>query len=499
MRITTQLLICSAALALLACTAKADIIELVNGNVLQGDIVSGQTTDEGLAVNVYDTNGIVIIRWDHIVESRRKQLRLENGIDLPEETVELVKGHKVLLNSGATIVGWSDNPRDTSQPLHMKTRTGTKEYDRSTLAGKVEDADIDGLVIYTVEELYQKILDDARPETAAAHKALAQRCMNIGAYDHAKQHLEACKADDAFMATVEGHAVEPMLRQAELMIRAKGAADLVQQIKQAQNAARWNDALKLLNQIDTEYKDEQIRKAIGFDLLEARVVKGRDTYFQRAIALDVYKVLDQLTDKKAREQKPLRPDAAGTAPGAGVAAQGSIAAARQWANRELSAQLWEKVGTDLGLTKEELEKYWKVRSVKNIRRASYGTGSFIMVKKAAAPGAKPGGDAPQRRRPPSSDKDKGGKNVPDKPVAVEKPLTEEQWWETRAASEKGNWLTAYYVETSGYFDVVRADEVNCDQCGGTGKITSTGTDGGESSTFCKKCNEAGRFRTVNYR
>ena len=495
MRITTFMLFPVAVLALCASAARGELIELVNGSILQGDVVSGQTTDEGLAVSVYDTDGIVIVKWDHIVESRRKELRLENGLDLPEETVETVKGHRVLLNSGETIVGVAENPRD-SAPLRMKTRTGVKTYDRETLAGKVEDADIDGLVVYTVEELYQLIRNQSPPETAYAHKALAQRCMNIGAYEHAREHLNAAKADAQFMETAEGHAVEAMLRQAELMIRAKGASDLVQQIKLAQSGQKWNEALKLLNQIDAEYKDEQIRKAISFDLLEARVVKGRDTYMQRQIALDAYRVLDALASKKAGEQKPLRPDAATNNPGA--AAQGTLASARQWANRELDAQLWEKVMSDLGISKEEVEKYWPTRSVKNVRRASYGSGSFIVVKKPPAAG-KAAGNEPVRRRPPGSDKDRGGKNVPDKPSQVEKPLTEEQWWDSRNTSDRRNWLIAYFVETSNRFTIISAVEANCDDCGGTGQINSTGTDGNTSSTFCKRCNGGMRFRTVSYR
>jgi hypothetical protein len=496
MRITTHVLFAIAATAACAPAAHGELIELVNGSILQGDVESGQTTDEGLAVRVYDTDGVVVVKWEHIVESRRKALRLENGLDLPEETVETVPGHRVLLNSGATLVGIAENPRVITEPLRMKTRTGVKEYDRATLAGKVEDADIDGLVVFTVEELYQYIRNQAPPENAAAHKAMAQRCMNIGAYEHAKEHLQAAKADAAFMDTAEGHAVEPMLRQAELMIRAKGASDLVQQIKLAQSGQKWNEALKLLNQIDKDYKDEQIRKAIGFDLLEARVVKGRDTYFQRQIALEAYRVLDALTEKKAREQKPLRPDAEGAAPGA--AAQGSLAAARQWANRELDAQLWKDVEDHLGLTLDEVNKYWPNRSVKNVRRVNYGSGSFIVVKKPPAAG-KAAGSEPARRRPPGSDKDRGGKNVPDKPSQVEKPLTEEQWWETRNASDRRSWLIAYFVETSNRFQILSAVEQNCDDCGGTGQIKSTSTAGEDSSTFCKRCNGGMRFRTVSYR
>lgn len=473
--------------------AKAELIELTNGHVLQGDIKDGQTTDEGLAVNLYDTNGVVIVKWDHIVESRRRQLRRDAGIDLPEETVEFVAGHRVLLNSGEWAIGVAENPRD-SAPLRMKTRTGVKEYDRSMLAGKVEDAQIDGLLVYTPEELYQRIFNETRPENAAAHKALAQRCMNIGAYEHAKEHLLAAKADEIFRDTQEGRALEGMLRQCEVMIRSKGAQDLVQQIKLAMGQNRYNDALNVLNKLDADpqYKDDVIRKAISFDNLESRVVKARDTWFQKQIALDAYRVMDDLIEKKARERKPLRPEPGG-APGA--AAVGTLAAARQWENRELFAQLWEKVGTDLGLTKDEMEKYWKARSVKTVRKANYGTGSFIVVKKAATAKV-PGGEQP-RRRPPSSDP--SGKNAPQKPVKVDKPLTDEEWWEEVGPSDRKQWLIANFVETSGIFDVIKADQVPCQSCGGAGFEKSTDSSGNENQTFCKQCNTSGVFRSVSYR
>lgn len=483
----------AAVLAIAAGGARAELIELANGHVLQGKIMQGQTTDEGLAVELFDTNGVVIVKWDHIVESRRKQLRRENGIDLPEETIEQVDGHRVLLTTGEWITGVAENPRD-SAPLRMRTRTGVKEFDRSTLAGKVEDAKIDGLLVYSPEELYQRIRNESPPETAYAHKALAQKCVNIGAFEHAKDHLLAAKADAGFMETQEGRAVEGMLRQCEVMIRSKGAQDLVQQIKLAMSQNRFNDALTTLNKLDADaqYKDDVIRNAIGFDNLEARVVKARDTWFQRQIAFEVYKVMDDLIEKKAREKKPLRPDPAG-APGA--AAVGTLAAARQWENRELFTQLWDKVGADLGLTKDEMEKYWKARSVKTVRRSQYGTGSFIVVKKAAT-AKSPGGEAP-RRRPPSGDS--SGKNAPARPVKVDKPLTDEEWWEAVGPSDRKSWLIANFVETSNLFDIVKNEQPQCPSCGGAGFTTSTGTDGQSDSTFCKQCNTSGVFRSVSYR
>lgn len=482
--------------------AQGELIELTNGQVLQGDIREGQTTEDGLAVNVYDTGGVVVVRWDHIVVSQRKEFRLKLGIDLPDESVELVPGHRVTLASNEKVEGFSDNPRAIGEKLRMKTRTGVKEYDRAALAGPVEDAQIDGLIIYSVEELYQKIRDESPPETPAAHKQLAMRCMNFGAYDHAKEQLVAAKASDVFMATDEGKAVEQMLRVCDLMIRAKGASDLVTQIRQAMSGTRWNDALKLFEQLDKEYKDEAIRKAVNYELLEIRVTKGRSDYFQKEISHEVFKVMNDLITKKARERKPVRDAADDPNAKPGTTTPGTLAAAKQWETRDLQTQLWDKVAQDLGLKADEIEKFWKARSDKRIRKDTYGSGSFIVVTRSAAgkPGSPP---PPPQRRPPGADNKKksgsGKGNAPKTPDKVEKPLTEEEWWDSVSSSDKASWLTANFVERSNYFEVIGTPQVNCDGCGGTGLTKSTGTNGEDEQHFCKPCNGCGLVRSVNYR
>jgi len=160
------------------------------------------------------------------------------------------------------------------------------------------------------------------------------------------------------------------------------------------------------------------------------------------------------------------------------------------------------VAQDLNLKPDEIEKFWKARSDKRVRRDTYGSGSFIVVTRAAAgkPGTPP--PAPQRRPPGSDNKKKsgGGKsNAPKTPDKVEKPMTEEEWWDSVTASEKSSWLSANFVEHSGYFEVIGTPQVNCDGCGGTGLTKSTGTNGEDEQHFCKPCNGCGLVRSVNYR
>ncbi len=498
----------SALAALCARGARAELIELTNGQVLQGDVKESQSTEDGLAVDVYETGGVVIVRWDHVAPSQRRELRLKIGIDLPEESVVLVDGHRVILTDGTKVEGIALNPRATNEPLRMKTRSGVKEYERASLAGPVEDVKIDGLLVNTPDELFQSLRDKDPPETSAAHKALALSCMNFGAYDHAKEQLLACKSDAVFMATDEGKAVDSMLRQCDLMIRAKGASDLAVQIRQAMGGNRWNDALNLLNQLDKDpnFKDEGIRKEIRFDILESRVVRGRDAWFQKEISKDVYKVFEQLVGEKAHEKKPLRDPADDPNAKPGSVTPGTLASAKQWitASGGLTQQLWDKVASDLQLSKDDIEKYWKSRFFIS-HRSSYGTGSFIVVTRATTP-PKPGGPTqptqPQRRPPGSqhsSGKKDSGKNAPPPADKVEKPLTEEEWWDSIQSPDKKAWLMAYFAERGGYFEVVATPQVNCERCQGLGLLKSVGAQGDDNAHFCPTCNGCGLVRSVTFR
>jgi hypothetical protein len=182
----------------------------------------------------------------------------------------------------------------------------------------------------------------------------------------------------------------------------------------------------------------------------------------------LFETLDALIAAKAREDD--RPTGADPPPG--TANPGTLAAARQWQNRELCVQMFEKTAADLGLTKDELAKYWKSRRVAEPRTASYGAGSFVVVK---------------RKRPAESD----GREHPQPESA--KPMTDEEWWSAADASARGAWLTANFVEASSIFEVLRADQAECADCGGRGFLDRA------QSAVCTTCGGCGSIRTLTYR
>ena len=171
-------------------------------------------------------------------------------------------------------------------------------------------------------------------------------------------------------------------------------------------------------------------------------VEGREARLREEVPAIAFAAMDALIAAKVREQT-----------------SGTLSAARQWANRELDALMWERTASDLGLGKDELEKCWKERRVAQSRVATYAKGSFIVVKKQTGPGAA-------------------------------QPPAEEDWWTSADVTERSGFLTAYFVETSGRFAILRADETDCAACGGRRDVTRA---------VCAQCNGCGVVRSVTYR
>jgi hypothetical protein len=208
-----------------------------------------------------------------------------------------------------------------------------------------------------------------------------------------------------------------------------------------------NESLKLFGELDRTYKDAEIRTAIGFDELKNTVVAARNAVFRAAIGPTVFATMDRLVATHVRE----------------APADDTLAAAKRWTAGGLSGDLWRGVGEDLALKADEIEEYWKSRDRPTTRETTYGSGSFIVVRRSKATGT---------------------------PAGAVRPTTDEEWWRD-ATYDKAAWLTAQFVECSGYFDVVSASEKPCPSCDGAGYM--------RDGALCTGCNGCGVVRVVAYR
>lgn len=481
-----------------ATTASAEQIPLRNGAVMQGDILAGQTSEETLALKLYETGGVVQVRWDHIEESRARELRVQTGVTVDEVDEILVDGHQVLLGTGAVEQGLALNPDDKSQPLKLRTASGERTLDRANVA-RITPTRLPGLLVYTPDDLYRKLAEEMNPQTPAAHKEMGRIAMEIGALAAARSHLSKAAADAVFVKTPDGRQLESMLRQVDLLEKAAGAKDMARQIQASMRNNRWNDAKKTLAALTEQYKDPEVRKLVGLSLLANRVVRGRDDYMKKEMPKRLVAAMQKMIEAKSRERKPATedPDAPrGPTPG-------SLASARQWLSRELPKAVWDKVKSDLGIDDdEEAQAYWKARIMKSAT-AYYGTGSFMKVKKPVPAGGATGRNDPNRqRRPPGAAGGAAAGGPPQRQTKEDKPKTEEEWWEALAGkpSDRAQFLVASFVEESGLFEVLRVDESElCSSCGGKGVLTTNTSDGAQSNAVCTTCNGCGKFRKVVYR
>jgi hypothetical protein len=188
---------------------------------------------------------------------------------------------------------------------------------------------------------------------------------------------------------------------------------------------------------------------------EQEVAREREA--MKRVGPHMFEVVDELIREKAREQIVGSPPTAGT-----------LAIARNWCNKEMVRLLWDREAHDLQLQSDQLKAGWEGRSKTEPRTSSYGTGSFIVAKK---------------RQPHAT------------PTAADSEA-EERWWAAASEGEKAEFLTALFVETSGYFEVLRITVGPCRVCGGRG---SAATDTEGVSPRCAVCNDAGGAKYVSYR
>jgi len=148
----------------------------------------------------------------------------------------------------------------------------------------------------------------------------------------------------------------------------------------------------------------------------------------------------------------------------------SFGAARRWAVEDLIDELWKRVGDHYGMLPESVQQVWASRRSRRLRTASYVAGSFVVVSGA--------------------DETEGTKRD---------PHAAERWWSDAAKGERVQFLTAWVVESSGEFDVIRKTRGLCETCSGSGEFRGSVEGAAPADTACETCAGLGKTRKVTYR
>jgi hypothetical protein len=148
----------------------------------------------------------------------------------------------------------------------------------------------------------------------------------------------------------------------------------------------------------------------------------------------------------------------------------TLSEATGWARRALRdeiraalARSWHEVDD---VPPEEVRALWRKRRRASWRTASYGAGTFVVERPRPVPGA----SSPAPPRP-------------------------GDWWDGADGAARAAWLTAWFVERPGLFDV-RRGHVACERCEGRGLEPDRAAGAWRA---CRRCHALARDRVVRYR
>jgi tetratricopeptide (TPR) repeat protein len=457
--------------------ADAEQVRLRTGDLLQGEVVGEQSTENHLAFRLYRTGGIFKLRWDQLIREDKDRLQeLLGYAEIGEEEVPREPGHEILLRNGERVRGLVLNPEDMSGDVRVRTATGERAYPRDMVA-KIEPAEVEAPEIYSTEELYQRYLQRLDPETYSAHIELADLCMRIGAYEQAKQHYELSLEDEE-IPDEKAQMVKNRLMRVEVFLEAKEATDRVGAIKRLRWQKRFDEALEGLSQLESDYQDnEKILDLLQIERLTRQITADRRKHFMTEVRRRFYRVLNALVRDKVREKELGMKDAL------------------LWAQNQkgLTQDIFSELSAQTGLGDPEARELWEARTKGQVKRYNYGSATFMHHEVAAktrklVQAARAG----NRQR-------QGGRNNPrgGGQQQQQKPKTAAEWWEAHGLREKENLVKAWFAEFAGVLEVARIENQSCSNCGGKGvTITNDASTGEQVRFICTVCNLAGHERIV---
>jgi len=535
------------AAVLLAPSAPADTIRLENGRIMHGNVDRGYVDPEYLRIQMFNTGGVVKVRWEHIIVEDRDTWQVDLGLRESDEAVELkVDGHKILFVNNLVLIGMILNPDALSGgaagEIIVQSKGKQDTYPRGSIA-KAEPMRVDLALVYTPRQAYEIKRDEINPNNGPTHFDLAEYGKAVRAYEEAKEHLLKAKEDLDFLKTPQGKQIDSKLATLEILLRNKALQTDLDRVKvaliEAKSAGRdfgrtaqiYLEARDSMLRIMKQYEDKKIQAEFKIPDLAKRVETERRVFFQKRMPTEVYSWLRKAANEKSREQKVKDiPPGTDRQQVAILQMKGTFEGARQYFTRQATEDLWNHIIKIVGageamaeiqktmdkdpakLTeqekdrakrlaelekslRDELQDYWTNRSKSGGYTTSYGTGSFIVVKSDLKL---------TRKAPPAGGGNRGrAGGAGQQQQAVDVIKTPDQWWEAASTSEKANWLLSWYAEKSGFLEVTRKgpeNAVNCDNCGGLGyKKVNVASTGEEEAERCQSCNGCKVIQKIRWR
>jgi hypothetical protein len=483
------------------------MLQLADGQVRFGRIDGHDAVE--LQFTLLGTGGAVRVPWTMLAPKQSLELRTRFGyVDTAAEEI-FVEAERLVLTSGATVEGVITSREGSS--FYIKTEGNLQSIPKSRVATVEKGLRVPVLDVYSAEELYNQYLAELAPDEAREHVELAERCERFYDFQHAIEHYRKALALDP---TFGGEELANRLPRIEAKALQQAQIEYLREADRLRKRDQWDKSLEALRAFEGLFPDSQL--AEDAKKQEVRLLKARDEAAKEFVKKRWFHWMRRLTRDKASEN--------------------TFAAARAYADEQLSDDIQKKVLEDLrhSISKEAepeaVRTLFAARKKLRYESTTYGNSTWLLGEDAALKGADEGAEPANKGPVNATDaarqqiEERMRKFLQNQRVAArgnrgaQEEDEEQAAWEAMSTEKRAMWLLAYYAEHSGDLEVrVRPDLQTCTTCGGKGALEvlltgggapadsqgggRSGSSAGSGSQLqeCPTCHGIGRVRRVHYR
>jgi|JRYL01.1.fsa_nt_gb hypothetical protein len=475
------------AAVLAAGSLAAQSVQLVNGQTLLATIENAD--GDGLRIKRLDNGGVLDLRWEHL--STASALDIKRRFDLAGDAES-----ELLVNCEEVTYTVAGQPNRLIGKVADRTPTHLVVVQRG-VTFNIPTAELRGMrtvqapvtQVYTLDEFYaSRLAEDPPGDSADKHLLVVEDLLKVRDYERAEEHAKRAKELGNSRDPQRVDMLAAKVARYKEASRERALLDQIQACRSRGQLADFAKGRKLLEQFAKDFPQSKIKS--DFDAEQKRFEASRTRFMTQQVAEQFRRSLQIVAEKKAAETEL------------------TLQAARDYAENELTDELFARTAQQLGIDVAEAKTLWPERVKfpvgKRAEHFAYGLGSWILgepaiVKDTAVGKAKdqqaqqnPGDQGNQRdvervqralrqaveRRRAAQAAGQGQQQQEE---------SDEDWWREASRPERAGWLRAYYAEFGKQLVVTFASASACAACYGQGTQPEMGPDGKPIRAKCYLC------------
>lgn len=460
--------------------ASADVVRLRTGEAIKGRVIIERSNEQVLVIEDYLSGATREIAWQAVDPTDAEKLQtgplgfldpdhgsgsvaIDGWLLVVKQTVGTMEVRGIIASEGPGSVT-------------LRTQSGKIDIPKDRIVSR-EQTQIDASDVFSPDELYEIKLKEVDPQDSRGWWRVAQYAERVGAFRQAKDAFETVALDEA---SLNRAMAQQKVVTLTALLKDQEALETLRFLRIQLSSGQFEKVRDGLASFAEKHPEagEAVKKKV--EELTSRFAADRTTFMSKKARDNFVKKAQKLIYDKVKPKDAVMNDV------------------QAWTRKELPEEAFAELAKllktyDSAVTPEETKTFWEGRPKKpNVwKKASYGSGSFIIEPAKIKPptGGGGGGGRPQPRQ--------GGGPAPQ--IKIPPPPNREGWWNT-ALSERAEWVLAYFVENSGLFEVApKRDKSACALCLGEGLIIKILSGGGQLIYLCTRCGGSQYDLTVKYR